>query len=243
MMLQKLCVWIKKGKAAEATLIIVGLAVLLIAALLTGTVLGFIGKYKLDRANTALWVTRQENHQLRTVAQEEAERYENTIDGLRAELAAFKDAAATAKEMAGAEALTPEMVYKFSDTNGLTITILSDGNGNGPRVRPSPRAGTVSYGRIRPHTVLSLEYFYTTSLPQNGELGAWLGIPLELLSDEQLSWWFQLNRDWDITADADGIIWVSWGYLKASDYMRNYSSEKVELAYDRAGQRADIAGP
>jgi hypothetical protein len=224
-MLRNLFRWVKKSPE-WATLLIALLAVVLIITIATGTILGIIGKSKLDTANTNLWASGQQNQQLRASAQTQNAQYEEVIERLRGELQEFRNAAATERAMTQAENLTPETVWKFTGTSNLTIRVNGD---VAPRVRPSPRASDVSHGRLDVHARFTLEYFYATpNRPQDG-IGNWIGIPVHLLSENELR-----SFPSEIAEDRDGIIWVSADYLRFSDYLRNYTSEQVNL-------RADIA--
>lgn len=198
-----------------------GLAIIavfmMLAIVVAMSFIGIIGKSKLDTANTSLWTVRQERNQLQEQMAVQAEQYEQTISDLRAELVTYRDAEAEAKRVAFIESFTPEEAYRFSGVESLVITTKDS-----VRVRPSPYAGEISYGRLNGGTRFQLEYFYATKLPQNG-IGSWIGIPVQLLSDDLSSF------PQGIADDTDGIVWISADYLNFSDYLRNYDSPLSKL--------------
>jgi hypothetical protein len=205
-----------------------GLAVLLLGLLtvmvLVFGFLGLIGKFKLDRANTNLWASRQTVTQLRQDAHEQSEEYEGVIEELRAELAALKGAEAVKATMNRTESLTPEKAYKFTSVAGVVISVV-DGE---PNVRPSPKVSEVSYGKL--WGAFTLEYFYSyPRLPQEG-IGNWIGIPVHLLSETER------NLFPSDMQDKDGIVWVSADYLKFSDWLKNYPANEVNLKVDMAAE-------
>ena len=139
--------------------------------------------------------------------------------------------------LAKAENHTSQEVYKFTVTAGGEVLFKVKEE---VRVRPSPWAGDVSFGKIAAGSMFSLEYFYTigntpksAQIPQDGK-AVWIGIPIHLLDGPELGAFELLQSTpahlviWD---DLDGVIWISGDYLDIP-YLGNYPHEKVNLDDD-----------
>ena len=219
--MKKLTNWCREYPGGAALVIIlIGMVVVVFG------VVGLVGMTKLNTANTGLWLAK---HRIREIEQELSKKnaeLQNTKEELQEEKTARKEAELARRMLKEAEEMTPEKVYKFTDMASITVTVGKDV----PNVRPSPAtASKVSFGHLEENFILNLEYLYAFPYRPDESVGSWIGIPLDLLSEDELSQFPE-----EVSEDHDRVVWISTDYLRFSDYLRNYSAEEVNLRVDLA---------
>ncbi|MCL2038465.1 hypothetical protein FWG86_00985 [Candidatus Saccharibacteria bacterium] len=191
-----------------------------------GGTLGIVGKGKLDRANTSLWQARQESERLLAEVKAAESRQDELIASLRAEIAGYQAAAAeglvvarASAALVAADAMTPEVVWRYETGGRMQITVRAEVN-----VRPAPTVSCgISFGMVPKELQIGPDYFYSKTEPNaDGSLssGNWIGVPVMSVAR---------YLDAEALDDPDGVVWISIDYLSFSDWLRNYPPKEVSL--------------
>jgi len=186
------------------------------------TVFGFIGKTKLDQANTNLWLSGQEVLSL----EQDLRNQQEVIANLRNE-------AKVTAALAAAKSKTPEMAFKYAGTSGVEIKVLAEIN-----VRPSPAVTDASYGTLPVGTTFYLDSFYSYPNKLEEDRHSWIGIPTLLLNGAE-------RESFPSGALNDEVVWISYAsnfeiHLSFSGANYLNASGKVDLAADVAAERGEF---